>query len=59
MTGNAVRSARLLAIVAIGKPAAAGIGHWRGSFSVRKAGPLPPIDAAEVRWYVDYEACTE
>jgi 6-phosphogluconolactonase/glucosamine-6-phosphate isomerase/deaminase len=56
MTGAAVRGARLLAIVATGRAAAAGINHWRGEFSVRKAGVLPMIDTAEVRWYVDYDA---
>jgi hypothetical protein len=56
MTGAAVRGARLLAIVATGKQAASGIHRWRGEFSVRKAGVLPMIDTAEVRWYVDYDA---
>lgn len=56
LTGAAVRGARLLAIVATGKQAAAGINRWRGEFSVRKAGVLPMIDTAEVRWYVDHEA---
>ncbi|HLP83455.1 MAG TPA: 6-phosphogluconolactonase [Phycisphaerales bacterium] len=57
LSGAAVRSARLLAIIATGKQAAAGINHWRGSFSVRKSGVVPMIESAEVRWYVDYDAC--
>jgi 6-phosphogluconolactonase/glucosamine-6-phosphate isomerase/deaminase len=51
------RSARLLAIVATGKDAAKGVNVWRGKFSVGTSGALPTSDAAEVRWYVDYEAC--